>query len=31
MLHTRIKYPKDEERIEQETRRLRNLPPASAA
>ena len=31
MLHTRIKYPKDEERAEQETRRLRNLPPASAA
>jgi putative nucleotidyltransferase with HDIG domain len=31
MLHTRIKYPKDEERAEQEGRRLRNLPPASAA
>jgi cyclic-di-AMP phosphodiesterase PgpH len=31
MLHTRIKYPKDEERFEHETRRLRNLPPASAA
>jgi cyclic-di-AMP phosphodiesterase PgpH len=31
MLHTRIKYPKDEERAEQESRRLRNLPPASAA
>ena len=31
MLHTRIKYPKDEERAEQEGRRLRNLPPATAA
>jgi cyclic-di-AMP phosphodiesterase PgpH len=31
MLHTRIKYPKDEEKAEQESRRLRNLPPASAA
>jgi putative nucleotidyltransferase with HDIG domain len=31
MLHTRIKYPKDEERAEQESKRLRNLPPASAA
>ena len=31
MLHTRIKYPKDEERAEQEGKRLRNLPPASAA
>ena len=31
MLHTRIRYPKDEERAEQEGRRLRNLPPASAA
>src|SRR5437588_1793826 len=31
MLHTRIKYPKDEERAEQEVKRLRNLPPASAA
>jgi putative nucleotidyltransferase with HDIG domain len=31
MLHTRIKYPKDEERMEYESRRLRNLPPASAA
>jgi putative nucleotidyltransferase with HDIG domain len=31
MLHTRIKYPKDEERAEQESRRLRNLPPATAA
>jgi cyclic-di-AMP phosphodiesterase PgpH len=31
MLHTRIKYPKDEERAEQEIKRLRNLPPASAA
>jgi cyclic-di-AMP phosphodiesterase PgpH len=31
MLHTRIKYPKDEERAEGETRRLRNLPPATAA
>jgi len=31
MLHTRIKYPKDEERADQESRRLRNLPPASAA
>jgi hypothetical protein len=30
-LHTRIKYPKDEERVEQEGRRLRNLPPATAA
>ncbi|MBV9674641.1 MAG: HDIG domain-containing protein [Verrucomicrobia bacterium] len=31
MLHTRIKYPKDVEHIEQESRRLRSLPPASAA
>jgi cyclic-di-AMP phosphodiesterase PgpH len=31
MLHTRIRYPKDEERAEQEGRRLRNLPPVSAA
>ena len=31
MLHTRIKYPKDEDRAESEPRRLRNLPPASAA
>jgi cyclic-di-AMP phosphodiesterase PgpH len=31
MLHTRIRYPKDIERAEQEGRRLRNLPPASAA
>lgn len=31
MLHTRIKYPRDEERAEQEVKRLRNLPPASAA
>jgi putative nucleotidyltransferase with HDIG domain len=31
MLHTRIKYPKDEEYMEHESRRLRNLPPASAA
>jgi membrane-associated HD superfamily phosphohydrolase len=31
MLHTRIKYPRDEERAEQEGKRLRNLPPASAA
>jgi putative nucleotidyltransferase with HDIG domain len=31
MLHTRIKYPKDEERADQESRRLRSLPPASAA
>jgi cyclic-di-AMP phosphodiesterase PgpH len=31
MLHTRIRYPKDEERVEQEGRRLRNLPPVSAA
>jgi cyclic-di-AMP phosphodiesterase PgpH len=31
MLHTRIKYPKDEERAEQEAKRIRNLPPASAA
>ena len=31
MLHTRIKYPKDEEKNEQDSRRLRHLPPASAA
>jgi membrane-associated HD superfamily phosphohydrolase len=31
MLHIRIKYPKDEERAESESRRLKNLPPASAA
>ena len=31
MLHTRIKYPRDEERLESESRRLKNLPPASAA
>ncbi len=31
MLHTRIKYPKDEERADQESRRIRHLPPASAA
>jgi putative nucleotidyltransferase with HDIG domain len=31
MLHTRIKYPKDEESVEQESRRLKNLPPVSAA
>jgi putative nucleotidyltransferase with HDIG domain len=31
MLHTRIRYPKDLEKAEQEGRRLRNLPPASAA
>jgi membrane-associated HD superfamily phosphohydrolase len=31
MLHTRIKYPKDEERAEGEARRLKNLPPATAA
>ncbi|MBV8277744.1 MAG: hypothetical protein JO170_21120, partial [Verrucomicrobia bacterium] len=31
MLHTRIKYPKDEERVEGEARRLKNLPPATAA
>jgi cyclic-di-AMP phosphodiesterase PgpH len=31
MLHTRIKYPKDEERQDQESRRIRKLPPASAA
>src|SRR6201987_142585 len=31
MLHTRIKYPKDEEHAEGEARRLKNLPPATAA
>ena len=31
MLHTRIKYPKDEERAEGDARRLKNLPPATAA
>lgn len=31
MLHTRIKYPKDEDKNEQDSRRLRHLPPASAA
>jgi membrane-associated HD superfamily phosphohydrolase len=31
MLHTRIKYPKDEDRQDQEARRVRKLPPASAA
>ncbi|HEY0793487.1 MAG TPA: HDIG domain-containing protein [Chthoniobacterales bacterium] len=31
MLHTRIKYPKDEEKVEMDSRRLRHLPPASAA
>jgi putative nucleotidyltransferase with HDIG domain len=31
MLHTRIKYPKDEDKNDQESRRLRHLPPASAA
>jgi len=31
MLHTRIKYPKDEERAEGEARRLKSLPPATAA
>jgi putative nucleotidyltransferase with HDIG domain len=31
MLHTRIKYPKDEDKNDQDSRRLRHLPPASAA
>jgi cyclic-di-AMP phosphodiesterase PgpH len=30
-LHRRVKYPKDEEKSEQEARRLSHLPPASAA
>ena len=30
-LHRRVKYPKDEEKNEQDARRLRHLPPASAA
>jgi membrane-associated HD superfamily phosphohydrolase len=30
-LHTRIKYPKDEDKNEQDTRRWRHLQPASAA
>jgi cyclic-di-AMP phosphodiesterase PgpH len=31
MLHTRIKYPKDEDKNDHDSRRLRHLPPASAA